>query len=89
MRIDSARASLITASTAATGISGIAAGTPRNFRSYLPGIFQRGRKHAGDALAQAVEASAPVERADRDLQSDAAAITRRPNDRADHLPIPR
>src|SRR5262249_47636370 len=65
------------------GIAGTAAGANRDLVSDLPGVVQRRGEDAGRALAQAVVASAAIERADRDLEADAAAIAGRPNGRAD------
>src|SRR6516225_2571304 len=50
-----------------------AAGADRDLVGDLPGVVQRRGEDAGRALAQAVVASAAIERADRDLETDAAA----------------
>ena len=71
--------------TEQAGVSGIAAGAHRDFVGDLPGIFQCGRQHAGRALAQSVVAAAAIERADRDLEADAAAVAGRTDGRTDHL----
>src|SRR5215472_18565767 len=68
-----------------SGIAGIAAGANRDLVSDLPGVVQHRSEDAGRALAQAVVASAAIERADRDLEADAAAVARGANGRADHL----
>src|SRR5438445_397221 len=67
------------------GIAGIAAGANRDLVGDLPGILERHRENAGRALAQPVMTAAAIERADRDLEADAAAVTGRANGRADHL----
>ena len=67
------------------GIAGIAAGAERDLVGDLPGFVHRRGEDAGHALAQSVIASAAIERADRDLEADAAAIAGGTNGRADHL----
>src|SRR5262249_58175553 len=49
------------------------------------GVVKGWGEGAGRVWAQAVVASAAIERADRDLEADAAAIARGANGRADHL----
>ena len=67
------------------GIAGIAARAHRDLVGHLPGVVEGRGEHAVAALAQAVMAAAAIERADRRLEAEAAAIARRPDGRADHL----
>src|SRR5262249_18830766 len=68
-----------------TGIARIAAGARRDLVGDLPNVLQRHAENAGRALAQAVVTSTAIERADRDLEPNTAAVTGGPNGRTDHL----
>src|SRR5262252_3428258 len=67
------------------GVPRVAAGARGDFVGDLPGVFQRGGKHARGALAQSIITTAAIECADARLEADAAAVTGRANGRADHL----
>src|SRR6516164_298814 len=68
-----------------TGRTGIAADARYDLVGDLPGVFERSTENAGAALALIVVAALAVERVDGRLETDAAAIARRPHRRRDYL----
>src|SRR5215467_631573 len=65
--------------------SRIATGALRDLAGDLPCLRQACGKGAVDALGQAIITAATVDGADRRLEAEAAAETRRPQDRAEDL----